>query len=193
MDIERKCEFNRVTPKEIITYKFTATINDKKARDKLFKGPLELRTVLETIELDHYNREYGDKKNRKVKSRGGFTPTAPLAENKSPSLDLHGSEGRWTPTRRNRLELLTEPNQEIQLDFAGPIKSKIRGDVYILVAVDRFSKWPTAQICKNTDTRTVINFQHNFAQTTERHGPSEPITVAVLKAIALKISAPAKI
>ena len=58
----------------------------------------------------------------------------------------------------NRLEILTEPGQEIQLDFAGPIKSKSRGNVYILVAIDRFSKWPTAQICKNTDSQTVIKF-----------------------------------
>ena len=61
-------------------------------------------------------------------------------------------------TEKNNLEILTEPNQEIQLDFAGPIKSKTRGDVYILVAIDRFSKWPTAQICKSTDTRTVLKF-----------------------------------
>ena len=59
-------------------------------------------------------------------------------------------------TEKNNLELLTEPNREIQLDFAGPIKLKTRGDVYNLVAVDRFSKWSTAQICKNTDTRTVL-------------------------------------
>ena len=38
------------------------------------------------------------------------------------------------------------------------IKSKTRRDVYVLVAVDRFSKWPTAQICKNTDSRTVVKF-----------------------------------
>ena len=61
-------------------------------------------------------------------------------------------------TEKNNLEILSEPNQEIQLDFAGPRKSKTRGDVYILVAVDRFSKWPTAQICKNTDSRTVLKF-----------------------------------
>ena len=30
--IERKCEFNRITPEEIITYKFAATINDKKRK-----------------------------------------------------------------------------------------------------------------------------------------------------------------
>ena len=61
-------------------------------------------------------------------------------------------------TERDKLDILFEPNQEIQLDFAGPIKSKTRGNVYILVAVDHFSKWPTAQICKNTDTRTVLKF-----------------------------------
>ena len=39
-------------------------------------------------------------------------------------------------TEKNKLEILFEPNQEIQLDFAGPIKSKTRRDVYISVAVD---------------------------------------------------------
>ena len=65
LDIERKCEFNSITPEEIITYKFAATINDKKARDKFIKGPLKLQMVLETIEQDNYNREYGDKKTNK--------------------------------------------------------------------------------------------------------------------------------
>ena len=65
-------------------------------------------------------------------------------------------------TERNKLDILFEPNQEIQLDFAGPIKSKTRGNVYILVAVDRFSKWPTAQICKNTNTRTVLKFSTKY-------------------------------
>ena len=55
-------------------------------------------------------------------------------------------------TEKNNLEILTEPNQEIQLDSAGPIKSETRGNVYILVAVDRFSKWPTAQVCKKKRT-----------------------------------------
>ena len=65
---------------------------------------------------------------------------------------------QFLSTEKKNLEILIEPNQEFQLDFAGPIKSKTRGDVYILVAIDRFSKWPTAQVCKNTDTRTVLKF-----------------------------------
>ena len=58
VDIERKCEFGNITPEVIITYKFAASINDKKARDKFIKGPLKLQLVLETIELDNYNRKY---------------------------------------------------------------------------------------------------------------------------------------
>ena len=54
-------------------------------------------------------------------------------------------------TEKFKLDLLSEPNQEIQLDFADPIKSKSRGEIYLLVAVDRFSKWPTATICSRTD------------------------------------------
>ena len=69
VDIDKKCEFNRILPEEIITYKFAATINDKKARDTYFKSPLKLRTVLETIELDNYNRKYGDKKPRSKRSK----------------------------------------------------------------------------------------------------------------------------
>ena len=53
VDIKRKRAFNQTTPKEFITYKIFATINDKKAQDKFTKGPLELRTVLENIELDN--------------------------------------------------------------------------------------------------------------------------------------------
>ena len=65
-------------------------------------------------------------------------------------------------TEKNYLDLLTEPNQEIQLDFAGPINSKSRGTLYILVAVDRFSRWPTAKICSRTDTKTVLQFLKEY-------------------------------
>ena len=62
----------------------------------------------------------------------------------------------------NRLKTLTEPSQEIQLDFVDPINAKSRGNIKILVAIDRFNKWPTAQICENTASRTVIEFLIKF-------------------------------
>ena len=65
-------------------------------------------------------------------------------------------------TEMNRLENLTDPNQEIQLDFAAPIKSKTREHIHILIAINRFSIWPTAQICKNTDSRTVIKLSTKY-------------------------------
>ena len=63
--LKENSEFSRITPEQIITYKFAAAINDKKARDKFIKGPLKLQMVLETIEQDNYNRKYGDKKPKK--------------------------------------------------------------------------------------------------------------------------------
>ena len=73
MDIERKCDFIIITAEKIITNKFAATIKDKKARGKSIKGPLKTQLVLETIELDNYNRKYGDKKPRNKKPRKDST------------------------------------------------------------------------------------------------------------------------
>ena len=58
-----------------------------------------------------------------------------------------------------KLEKLTEPGQEIQIDFTGKLHNKsINGDAQILIAIDRFSKWPTVKICKSAETKEVINF-----------------------------------
>ena len=39
-----------------------------------------------------------------------------------------------------------EPNQEIQIDFGGPIFDEKGNEVYFLAAIDRFSEYPTAYI-----------------------------------------------
>ena len=80
VDIERKCDFNNITLEEIITYKFAATIKDKRARDKFIKGPLKIQLVLGTIELDNYNRKYGDKKPKIKKARKDFTNSSTSSE-----------------------------------------------------------------------------------------------------------------
>ena len=60
------------------------------------------------------------------------------------------------------MKTLTEPGQEIQIDFTGKLHNKkINGDVQILIAIDRFSKWPTVKICKTAETKEVINFLTN--------------------------------
>ena len=90
---------------------------------------------------------------RQQKLFGGQECTAKARRNPKTVLaaepQIRILERKYQPRKENRLEILTKRNQEYQLDFAGPIKSKTRGDFY---------KWHTAEICKNTDTRTVITF-----------------------------------
>ena len=60
------------------------------------------------------------------------------------------------------LKKLTERGQEEQIDFTGKLHNKrIDGDLHVLIAVDRFSKWSAAKICKTAETKEVINFQTN--------------------------------
>ena len=44
------------------------------------------------------------------------------------------------------LALLREPNEEIQLDFCGPVTNEKGKDQYILTCIDRFSKFQTHQM-----------------------------------------------
>ena len=66
-------------PKKSLT-KLQPQKNDAKVQDKFIKRPLKIQMVLETIELDNYNRNYGDK-NPKIKSKGKHHRAVP--QNKS--------------------------------------------------------------------------------------------------------------
>ena len=54
-----------------------------------------------------------------------------------------------------------EPNEKVQIDFTGPIQEKSK-DSYILVSVDRFSKYPHAEAYHNCDTETAIDYLKNY-------------------------------
>ena len=61
-----------------------------------------------------------------------------------------------------KLEKLSEPGQKIQIDFTGKLhKKNLNGEPQILIAIDRFSKWPTAKLCKTSETKEVISFLSN--------------------------------
>ena len=60
--------------------------------------------------------------------------------------------------QHGKLEKLTEPGQEPQTDFTGKLHNKkLNGEPQILIAVARFSKWPTAKICESAETKELIN------------------------------------
>ena len=57
-----------------------------------------------------------------------------------------------------QLPTLSEPNQEIQLDFTGPIPEEQLKDSYILASLDRFSRYPHAKVYHNFDANTAIAY-----------------------------------
>ena len=54
------------------------------------------------------------------------------------------------------------PKQEIQIDFARPINNEKDPEVYILTCIDRFSKYPSAEIFDNANASNVIKFLDNY-------------------------------
>ena len=55
-----------------------------------------------------------------------------------------------------------EPNEEKQLDFAGPLPDESNKDAYILVAIDKWSKFPEAKLVLNTTADVAIKFMQRY-------------------------------
>ena len=127
--------------------------------DKIVIPEAMRTTIIAMLHQGHHSAAKTDQSAAAIWWPGNYQEIREKAE-KCPSCRASGKNlvTHLPSTEKNKLEILSELNQEIQLDFAGPIKSKTRGDVYNVVAVDRFSKWPTAQFCENTDSRTVLKF-----------------------------------
>ena len=71
-----------------------------------------------------------------------------------------------------KLPTVVEPNQEMELDFAGPLPLTWGTKKYILVGVDRFSKLPSAQITYSTSAKSIKNFLRKI---TSFHGITRTI------------------
>ena len=54
-----------------------------------------------------------------------------------------------------------KPNQVIQLDFIGPIRFEQRR-FYILISIDRYSRWPAACICEAPTGKTAKTFLEQY-------------------------------
>ena len=70
------------------------------------------------------------------------------------------------------LPLLTQPGQEIQLDYAGPLEDYKGKKIYLLVAIDRYSKFPSVKITKSTGGKSSIKFLRSYI---DIHGIPESI------------------
>ena len=64
-----------------------------------------------------------------------------------------------------KLPTLSEPNEELHMNFAGQISFRNHTDkYYILVSVERYSKFPTAQVYKNCDASTAIEYLEDYCK-----------------------------
>ena len=62
----------------------------------------------------------------------------------------------------SKLPTLTFANEEINLDFAGPLDASWGNNKYILLCIDRYTKFPSAEIVNKTSTRNVISFLNDY-------------------------------
>ena len=70
------------------------------------------------------------------------------------------------------LPLLSQPGQEVQLDYAGPLEDYKGKKIYLLTAIDRFSKFPSVKVTKSTGGKSTIKFLRSYIDT---HGIPELI------------------
>ena len=62
----------------------------------------------------------------------------------------------------SELPTLLEPNEELNLDFAGPLDSHWGTKKKILLCIDRFSNFSWAKITTSTSSKTVIEFLQDY-------------------------------
>ena len=72
------------------------------------------------------------------------------------------------------LPLLSQPGLEVQLDYAGPLEYYKGKKIYLLTAIDRFSKFPSVKVTKSTGGKSTINFLRSYIDT---HGIPESIKI----------------
>ena len=56
-----------------------------------------------------------------------------------------------------------EHNEEIQIDFGAPILNEEDKELYFLTCIDRYSKYPTAEIFQKANGANVVKFLHEYA------------------------------
>ena len=64
--------------------------------------------------------------------------------------------------KTEKLPNLTEPNEEVDLDFAGPLDRSWGNAKYLLLCIDRFSKFPSAKVVNNTSTSSILIFMRDY-------------------------------
>ena len=90
-------------------------------------------------------------------------------------------------TEINSFPQLDNSNKEIQLDFIGPMTENNRR-FFILLYMDRYSKWPAASFCTSTDGETAVKFLDQYIRLNGIPKKLEPIRPLRLRDDSLETS-----
>ena len=86
-----------------------------------------------------------------------------LTQNYQPCIKIGKNLKPLIPKNKiSELPQLTEPNEEVQLDFAGPVLDEKHKESYILASVDRYSRYPHAKVYHNCDAETAIEYLNQY-------------------------------
>ena len=58
----------------------------------------------------------------------------------------------------------SEPNEEIHIDFGGPISNEKDQDIHFLACMNRFSKYPATEVFEKANGPNVIKFLDDYIQ-----------------------------
>ena len=78
--------------------------------------------------------------------------SAQIHKDRKPGYSKHGD---------NSLPPLNSPKEKIKSGFIGPITEHNRR-FYILLSMDRYSKWPAASFCTSTDGEAAVKFLEQY-------------------------------
>ena len=85
-----------------------------------------------------------------------YVPCTDIGKNLKPIIP----KSKWYPHKACQ-----EPNEEIQIDFGGPILNDQNKDIYFLTCIDRYSKYPTVRIFEKANGAIVVKFLRDYAYT----------------------------
>ena len=60
-------------------------------------------------------------------------------------------------------KLCHEPNEEYQIDFGCPILNEKDKEIFLLTCIERYSKYPTAEIFDKANGKNVVKFLRKYA------------------------------
>ena len=80
-------------------------------------------------------------------------PCVKIGKNLEPIIPAN----KWTP-----LKLCKVPNEEIQIDFGGPIYNEKNQEIYFRACIDRFSKFPSAEVFDRAIADNILKFLQEY-------------------------------